>query len=307
MGRLDPSPIYAVVAFLLAWATFAIGIFLLSIPAPVSWLRAAGFELVTDSYAAMFLFTVVVAIYAGGGALVAAVFPPFCHTVQCTPGWESVAAWLSKEKFDTIAVMTELAVPKNLLDAISSLSPVNIEPLISQSKTVYEMATAPINNMLMSYALALVGLDYLVSFLQAYWWQLIFLGAVFWAIPGRIGRIVGAWMIAFSVVFYFGLPGLRFFMRWFTGYESMLVAFNATALSNLAASVTSPTMNPIDFGIRLATRLLQIGNDFAGYMTLRLIALALYNIILASISAGVAQAIGHSGPPVEVEETGPGG
>jgi len=297
VGRLDPSPIYAVVAFLLAWATFAIGIFLLSIPAPVSWLRAAGFELVADSYAAMFLFTVVVAIYGGGGLLLGAVFPP----------WESVAAWLSKEKFDTIAVMTELAVPKDLLDAISNLSPVNIEPLISQSKTVYEMATAPINNMLMSYALALVGLDYLVSFLQAYWWQLIFLGAVFWAIPGRIGRIVGAWMIAFPVVFYFGLPGLRFFMGWFTGYESMLVAFNATALSNLAASVTSPTVNPIDFGIRLATRLLQIGNDFAGYMTLRLIALAVYNVILASISAGVAQAIGHSGPPVEVDETGPGG
>jgi hypothetical protein len=306
--ELDASTApYAMLAFLLAWATFVLGIVLLSLSniLPVRWMRETGFMLVADSYSVVFLFTILFVIVQGGGLLLTNVFPPYCYVAPgcpcygpnaiaqtcscatCTPGWNAVSAWLSQEKTETIAVMTEVAVPKNLLDVISSLSPVNIEPVISETKSIYEMATGPINNMLTGYMLALVGLEYLTDFLQAYWWQLVFIGAVFWSIPTRIGRIASGWMISFPIVFYLGLPEMHLFMGWFTGYESVLIAFNATALSSLIPSVTS-LVDPTAFGITLVPNLLQAGSNFAGYMVLRLITLGLYTTLLASISGGIA-------------------
>lgn len=293
---------YAMLTFLLAWAAFVLGIVLLALSnsLPVRWMRETSFMLIADSYNAIFLFTILVVIFKGGELFLGSILPSFCQCTcvpkmcmctTCVSGWGSSASWLSSEKTDTIAVLTEVAVPKNLLEAIASLSPVNIEPVISETKSIYEMATGPINNMLTSYMLALVGLDYLTSFLQSYWWQLLFLGAVFWSIPARIGRVVSGWMISFPMVFYFGLPELRIFMGWFTGYESMLVAFNATAFGDLITSVTSPTLNPLQFGINFASKLLQVGNDFAGYMVLRLVALALYTALLASMAGGIASVL----------------
>lgn len=265
---------------------------------PVRWVREAGFTLIADSYNVIFLFTILVIIVKGGEALLANALPSYCLTMQCTcvprmcmctscSSGASIATWLSAEKTNTVLVLTEVAVPKRLLDAIASLSPVNIEPVVSEAKSVYEMATAPVNTMLTSYVLVLVGLDYLADFLQSYWWQLIFLGAVFWSVPGRLGRITSGWMISFPVVFYLGLPGLRLFMGWFTGYGDVLTAFNATVFGNLIPTMMS-SFDPIQFGINFASKLLQAGNDFAGYMVLRLIALGLYTTLLTSMAGGVA-------------------
>jgi hypothetical protein len=148
--------------------------------------------------------------------------------------------------------------------------------------------------MLMAYALTLVGMDYLFSFLKAYWWQLMFLGAVLWAVPARIGRVAGSWMIAFPLTFYFGVPGLRLFMGWFTGYESLLVAFNATALGSIVKALVSANIFDVP---GIITNLLQAGNDFAGYMVLRTLALGLYMTLLTAISAGVASVLSHASVP----------
>jgi len=308
---------YAILAFGLAYVTFLLGILLVSFPAPVRWMRQAGFELIADSYAAVFLFTILVALFASGQAILEAVYPPFCYVTECacygpnaykevcfctscTPGWSGSLAWLSKEKTDVILVITELSAPKSLLQAIGTLVP-NVpglsfaaQAIISETQTLYELATAPINNMLMAYGLTLVGLDYTFSFLQAYWWQLIFLGAVFWAVPARMGRIVGSWMIAFPLTFYFGLPGLRLFIGWFTGYESLLLAFNATALGNIAKAIV--TANILDVP-GVVTNLLQAGNDFAGYMVLRTLALGLYMLLLGLVSSGIASVLSHASVP----------
>jgi hypothetical protein len=280
-------------------------------------MRRAGFELILDSYEAVFLFSLLVGLFLSGEAILKGVYPPFCYTAECacwgphaykeicycttcTPGWGASLAWLSKEKTDVILVMTELSAPKSLLDAIAALVPgvprlsYAIHAVISEAKSIYELAVAPINNMLMAYALTLVGMDYLFSFLKAYWWQLMFLGAVLWAVPARIGRVAGSWMIAFPLTFYFGLPGLRLFMEWFTGYESLLVAFNATALGNIVKALVTANILDLPGVIR---NLLQAGNDFAGYMVLRTLALGLYMLLLGLVSSGVASVLSHASMP----------
>lgn len=311
------SSTYAILTFGLAYLTFLLGVLLVAFPAPVRWMRKAGFELIADSYATMFLFTILIVLFASGQTILEAAYPPFCYVAECachgpnaikdicfcttcTPGWNANLAWLSKEKTDVIAVMTELSVPKSLLQAIGALVPnvpgvsMAAQAIISETQTLYELATAPINNMLTAYGLTLVGLDYTVSFLQAYWWQLVFLGSVFWAVPARMGRIVGGWMIAYPLTFYFGLPGLRLFLGWLTGYESMLLAFNVTALGDIVKALVVANILDIPDIIK---NLLQAGNDFVGYMVLRTLAIGLYLLLLGLISSGIASVLSHASPP----------
>jgi hypothetical protein len=280
-------------------------------------MRRAGFELIVDSYEAVFLFSLLVGLFLSGEAILEFVYPPFCYMAECacwgphaikdvcyctscTPGWEASLAWLGKEKTDVILVITELSAPKSLLDAIAALVPgvpglsYAVHAVISETKSIYELAVAPINNMLMAYALTLIGIDYLLNFLKTYWWQLVFLGAVLWTVPARIGRVAGSWMIAFPLTFYFGFPGLRLFLGWFADYESLLLAFNATALGNIAKALVSANIFDVP---GIIGNLLQAGNDFAGYMVLRTIALALYMMLLTAISGGIASVLSHASVP----------
>jgi hypothetical protein len=119
--------------FLLAYATFIIGTLLLSIPAPLTWMRQAGFELVADSYAAVFLFTIIVALYTATSGVLS-----FSTSLNS-------AAWIQLEKLEVVAVQTEINVPKNILETIAGLAPINLEPLVSTIESMYDIAVGPMS------------------------------------------------------------------------------------------------------------------------------------------------------------------
>jgi len=268
--------------FLLAYATFLLGIILLSIPVPSTWMRQAGFDLVADSYAAIFLFTIIVAIYTSA-RLIAPV------------GFADFTSWLGFEKIEVVVVQTEINVAKTILEAVAGLSPINIDPMVSVIESMYDIAVGPIMQMLMSYALVLVGLEYVAIFVNTYLWQLVFLGAVFWAIPGRIGRIAAGWMISFPLVFYFGLPELQAFLGWFTGYSDLVVAVNVAGFSNLLNISISPDIRLIAASI--AEHLLRIGSDFAGQIIYRMMAISIFLLLLGMIAGGFASLLSHASSP----------
>lgn len=274
---------YAIMTFLLAYATFLIGILLLSIPVPSLWMRQAGFELVADSYAAVFLFTIIVALYT-------ATFSVLSFSTSMNS-----AAWLQLEKIEVVAAQTEISVPKNILETIAGLAPINLEPLVSTIESMYDIATGPMSQMLMSYALTLVALEYLNTFVNTYLWQLVFLGCVFWAIPGKIGRIAAGWMIAFPLVFYFGLPQLRDFLGWFTGYRDLVLAVNAAGFSNFLKISTSADIRV--FAASVAEHLLKVGSDFAGQIILRIMGIGIFVLILGLVAGGFASLLSHASSP----------
>ena len=274
---------YAIMTFLLAYATFVIGILLLSIPAPSTWMRQAGFELVADSYAAVFLFTIIVALYTATSGVLS-----FSTSLNS-------AAWLQLEKLEVVAVQTEINVPKNILETIAGLAPINLEPLVSTIESMYDIAVGPMSQMLTSYALMLVGLDYVNTFVNTYLWQLVFLGCVFWAVPARIGRVAAGWMISFPLVFYFGLPQMRAFLGWFTGYPDLVMAVNAAPISNFLNISTSADIRT--FAATVAEHLLKVGSDFAGQIILRIMGISIFVLILGLVAGGFASLLSHASSP----------
>jgi len=269
--------------FLLAYASFVIGILLLSIPAPSLWMRQAGFELVADSYAAVFLFTIIIALYTATSGLLSLVS-------QVESG-----VWLQLEKLEVVALQTEIQIPKSILGTAAGLSPVDVGPLVSATGQMYDTVVAPISSMLIAYALTLIGLEYVNTFVSMYLWQLVFLGAVFWAIPGKIGRIAGGWMIAFPLTFHFGLPQMRNFLGWFTGYPDLALAANSAGLENLLN--VSMFTDIRSFAQSVAEQLLRVGSDFVGQIILRMMAMTVFLLLLGLIAGGFASLLSHASSP----------
>ena len=60
---------------------------------------------------------------------------------------------------------------------------------------------------------SLYALYYLAEFIRIYWASIMGLGALIFGIPFRIGRRMGAALVAISLVFYVGLPLMPFFIE----------------------------------------------------------------------------------------------
>ncbi|MCE4615161.1 MAG: hypothetical protein F7B60_06510 [Desulfurococcales archaeon] len=181
------------VAFYLSFLTYYLGVLIYALPFPIYSLKRWGPNLIKDS---ILTFTLLVSIdFIKTGIIELAKI--------LGSSWEGFYAWtdttldfLGQQRLLLIAYYTAFKALKSLILYGDILGPVI--RLVS-----YNMITISF--------MKISG-----YFFQSYWFALIAMGIMLIAMPFRLGRSAGAWLISLSIIFYIGLPLLPAFTQAFT-------------------------------------------------------------------------------------------
>ena len=213
-----------VVAYKLAVLTFYLGVLVYALPIPYSGLKKWAPILIAD------------AIMAAGLAISLDIIINFSNKIAIIIGgsWEYLKSWLESGAFQMISIKAVYLAVKSIPDPIGILA-----PLRAALKQIDRLATAAL------YLLALVaGLSYLIS---SYGKILAAIGVALYAVPFRIARGAGAWLLAFVVIFNLGLQALPVFVSSFRTPPSFWVvgdiARNGLALANLTVTGNGVGLN----------------------------------------------------------------
>jgi len=179
-------------AFSLAILTYNLGILLYSLPIPIKSIKRWGSNLIVDAISSSILISCFTLIMSLASRILNIL----------GSDWSSYFMWVSGRValiFSGFSVLTYISGLLKYSYIISLLS-------------------SPINVVLGYLSAALSALKVLVflgSFILNYYSYLILLGVILYSIPFRIGKSVGAYLIAMSLVFYVGLPLMPVFVETF--------------------------------------------------------------------------------------------
>jgi len=177
-------------AFYLSFLTYYLGTLIYALPIPLYSLKKWGPNLIKDS---ILTFTLLISIdYIKNGII------EIANIIGSS--WEGFYAWtdatldfLGQQRLLLIAYYTAFKALKSLI--------------------LYGDILGPVIR-LISYNIITISFMRISGyFFQSYWFILVAMGIMFIAIPFRLGRSAGAWLIALSIVFYIGLPLLPAFAQ----------------------------------------------------------------------------------------------
>ncbi len=180
-----------VVAYYLAFLTFYTGVLIYALPIPWRGLKSWAPRLIGDSLFAVVLISSYLVLVKSTDYLLGIL----------GGSWDAFWSWVSSA---LAFVTTAKTLVISLLAAAKSVN----------ASWILSSITWPIDrviNLVIIVVATLSGLGWLVT---TYRDLFIALGIVLMSIPLRIGRGAGAWLIAFSIVFYVGLPLLPTFSAW---------------------------------------------------------------------------------------------
>jgi len=222
---MDPAYL-AMLAVKLAVLTFYIGVLVYALPLPLSTVKRWGAQLLWDGVLALFLAT----IYA--------ILHSISYRIALMLGgsWTLFNIWYS----------TALSVSLNLKMLLAALTA--IPEVAKLAGPVYAVAL-PLDRVATLTLLFLTTLAGIAELVYNYGLVLVAFGAALYAIPFRITRGAGAWLIAFILVFSVGLQTLPLFISSFaTKPETPEVTVDYRLLK---LSVESSTSNPMAYGVLL--------------------------------------------------------
>lgn len=231
------------VAYYLAFLTFYLGVLIYALPIPWRGLKSWAPRLIGDSILAIIMITLYIAIVGSTDYLLGLL----------GGSWDAFWSWV-KSALAFASTMKALVVI-----VLAAAKAVNASWVLSS-------ITWPIDrvvNLVIITVATLSGIGWLVS---TYRDLLIALGIALLSLPLRIGRGAGAWLIAFSVVFYIGLPNLPVFSTWLieaphsqedfgfaiakasvVDYEGLIVGYGVLVLSTTSGDTVS--IYPIEDGV----------------------------------------------------------
>ena len=175
----------------LAILTYVIGVLIMALPIPYAGFKRWGVRLIADGISAAVLISIFSIIITLGDLLLG----------NLNVSWPSFHSWLAARTAVLVAVFTALTYLTSALKA-----------------TPYAFITSPINIALTYVSLALSSLKviyFLSSLVSNLRNELAALGILLYSIPFRVGRSVGAFLIAASIVMYVGFPLMPAFIAQF--------------------------------------------------------------------------------------------
>ncbi|GAB6148501.1 hypothetical protein [Stetteria hydrogenophila] len=211
------------IAYYLALLTFSTGVLIYALPLPWRSVKSWAPRLIGDSIYAVALISTYLVILKFTDYLLGLL----------GGSWDTFWSWVSSAVGFITALKTLVVT---ILAAARAL----------QASWVVSSITWPIDrvaNLVLVTAATLSGLGWLVS---NYRDILIALGIVLLSLPLRIGRWAGAWLIAFAIVFYIGLPLLPAFSAWLAQPPSEGARFNFTVAS---VNLLDTTGGRVDSGV----------------------------------------------------------
>ncbi len=216
-----------VVAYYLAFLTFYTGVLIYALPIPWRGLKSWAPRLIGDSLFAVVLVSSYLVLVKSTDYLLGVL----------GGSWDAFWSWVS----DALAFVT--TAKTLVITLLAAAKTVNASWILSS-------ITWPIDrviNLVIIVVAMLSGLGWLVT---TYRDLFIALGIALMSIPLRIGRGAGAWLIAFSIVFYVGLPLLPLFSTWLAEAPSPSEDLGFTIAR---ASVLDYSGERVDSGVLILT------------------------------------------------------
>ncbi|MDK6027970.1 hypothetical protein QPL79_01135 [Ignisphaera sp. 4213-co] len=201
------------VAYYLAILTFYIGVLIYSLPIPVTSLKRWAPRLIADAFFVMVLLFSISSIVT------------LSNIIQHTLGgdWNSFLSYTKASIAGRVYVLMMLGLLRDLLSKIGFLS--GITRLVSM---IMNSIVASLYMLLVMYTLSVV--------VKTSFWTFIALGLALMAIPFRIARSAGAFLLAFALVFNTALPLYMQFVK-------MLIFSEASSLSGFIVYGSVVNMN----------------------------------------------------------------
>mgnify|MGYP001772517116 CR=1 FL=1 len=292
MSLSDLSNMFLDYAAILATITYTLGGLLFMLPIPVHGVKKWGQNMIKDGIYATFWTAIYDAVLKFANflmGLLGASWPTYMFTLSTATGTLGAAYTMLAGIIAGAKAIGGLDIPiiSGIGKAVGSF-----QPLIA--------ATQGMGDLLEFYIL-LYAFSVFIEFTAP---LLIALGVMFMSLPFRIGRGIGSMLIAFSLVFYIGLPLLPVFdglilAALFAGLKLPSIwDFLATAqfLSDPAAATLLTVNGTVQFFQDLVNDvyiLVQVGNPIVLLLIEGLIVPILYLTILVGLTVGLAEAIGE--------------
>jgi hypothetical protein len=216
-----------IIGYKLSLLTFSIGTLIYALPVPWRGLKIWGPRLVWDSISA-FIF---LSIYY--------VLLEISNKIPMLLGgsWAYLISWMKSLIAFTLSLKEIVIIAYTAAKALG--------PLKMLSSLLWPIDR--LSNVLWIFLASVYGLS---IFIKSYCFVLLALGIVLYAIPFRLGRSAGSWLIAFALVFNAGLPLLPNFVSSFyqTGQKGVSPIVNY-GLVYVKINITDYSGKPLDLGI----------------------------------------------------------
>ncbi len=213
-----------VLASSLALLSYVIGIIVYALPVPYRPIKKLGMTLIIDAIAAMILITIYnVFIYLGNFIL---------NLLNLT--WSDFYNWLVGRTAALVSVFAGISYLMSMMK-------------LSQ----YSFLTSPLNLVLTYISLALSALKvvyFLSTLIFKFRKELLLLGVLLYSLPFRIGKGVGAFLIACSLILFVGFPLMPAFVHYF---EGSIVSSGSFGLTTIKGKITDALGNPLPYSIIL--------------------------------------------------------
>mgnify|MGYP001772501462 CR=1 FL=1 len=188
---MDPAYL-ALLAVKLAILTFYIGVLIYALPVPLATLKRWGPQLLWDGLLSLLLAALYATLYTLSSRI----------ALLLGGSWTLFNVWSAS----SLGVAISL---KTLLAAVTAI------PEVSRLAGVLYAVAVPLDRAATLAILFLTTIAGVAELVYNYGLVLIALGAVLYAIPLRLARGAGAWLIAFVIVFNIGLQTLPIFVSSF--------------------------------------------------------------------------------------------
>ncbi len=181
---------YVLIAFYLSFLTYYLGVLIYSLPIPIYSLKKWGPMMIRDS---ILVFILLVSI-----DFIKKSITSIADLMGSS--WTGFYTWndatldfLAEQRLMLIVYYTAFRALKAII--------------------LYGDILGPLIRLVSYNIIFLYTIRFLGYFFQTYWFPLIAMGIMLIALPFRIGRSAGAWLIAIAITFYIGLPLLPVFIQ----------------------------------------------------------------------------------------------
>jgi hypothetical protein len=303
-------------AFLLIALNYYGGLLLASVPfltrvkTPKAWrsrptLQNAGWVMIQDSIGSLTLLIFVFGFMALWSFIMDVLFPtyfgwcPFCIPVPnpyaATDTYASAGNWLLTERGAAEAFGVLMgAVPIGIQSLDKLWFTFGVPGLVS---SFVSNAISPWTTAVNVYVLLLSFLLLWVKFIGPpgnFWAVFMIVGAFFYSFPARIGRVVGAWLIAVPISYLVAIPFLPGFVDTFTTTVQDALA---NSLNTTLAQEAWKLFTTGSFDFNTVTELVLTNINPATTLLVRLIFVGMYVGFIMTLSRSVAGWLAGASPP----------
>ncbi|MDM7275657.1 MAG: hypothetical protein P3X22_006025 [Thermoprotei archaeon] len=184
------DPVYlGILAIKLAILTFYLGVLVYALPLPLRSIKKWAPELLSDGVQALFIALIYGTLYVASLNLAGLL----------GGSWTLLDVWIKK----SVGVIVNI---KMFLAALGAV------PVISKISGIAYAVAGPLDRAATLALLFMVTLSGIIELVTSYGLALLALGVALYAIPFKLAKSAGAWLIAFILVFNVGLPLLPSFI-----------------------------------------------------------------------------------------------